>query len=291
MMVIIILHDNRHLFIALRENRMHKKVALVTGASSGIGLAVAKRFLEAGYTVYGTSRKPVEAAAFPFSMLVLDVNSEASVAAAVQTLLQREGRLDVLVNNAGFTVAPAAAEESSLAQAQAIFDTNFFGLIRTTLAVLPQMQQQGQGRIINIGSVLGFLPAAYGALYVASKHAVAGYSQSLDHQVRTQGIRVLVVEPAYTQSEIANNALQPDVPLSRYQVQRNRQVALMHKMIARGDSPNTVANAVFLAANTAKPKLRYPAGKKAALLANLRRFAPASLLDAALRKDAQLDAQ
>src|SRR4030095_13796408 len=104
--------------------------------------------------------------------------------------MQREGRIDLLVNNAGFSVAPAGAEESSIEQAQSIFDTNFFWLVRMTRAVRPHMRRQGGGPIITSGSVLGFLPAPNMALYAAIKHAIEGYSESLDHEVRTSGIRV-----------------------------------------------------------------------------------------------------
>lgn len=176
----------------------NRKIALVTGASSGIGLATAERLARAGHTVYGTSRRGRGPAAQPFEMLALDVTDDASVQTAVQTVIEREGRVDLLVNNAGFGVAPAGAEESSLEQAQAIFDTNFFGVVRMTRAVLPYMRRQASGRIINIGSVLGFLPMPYGALYAATKHAIEGYSESLDHELRTLGIRVTVIEPAYT---------------------------------------------------------------------------------------------
>ena len=138
----------------------NKKIALVTGASSGIGAATARRLAQAGYTVYGTSRRGAQAAAAGHAMLALDVTSDASVAAAVAEVIQREGRIDLLVNNAGFGVAPAGAEESSVAQAQAIFDTNFYGVLRMTLAVLPHMRAQGGGRILNIGSVAGLFAHA-----------------------------------------------------------------------------------------------------------------------------------
>jgi short-subunit dehydrogenase len=159
-------------------------ITLVTGASSGIGEATAKRLAMAGYKVYGTSRRGALGQQ-SFAMLPLDVTSDESVEAAVRELIRLEGRIDLLVNNAGFGVAPAGAEESSIDQAKAIFETNFFGLIRMTRAVLPHMRRQGNGRIINIGSVLGFLPMPYGALYAATKHAVEGYSESLDHELRT----------------------------------------------------------------------------------------------------------
>jgi NAD(P)-dependent dehydrogenase (short-subunit alcohol dehydrogenase family) len=133
-------------------------IALVTGASSGIGEATAQRLAMAGYKVYGTSRRGVQSGQRSFAMLPLDVTSAESVEAAVRDLIRLEGRIDLLVNNAGFGVAPAGAEESSIEQAKAIFETNFFGLIRMTRAVVPHMRRQGNGRIINIGSVLGFLP-------------------------------------------------------------------------------------------------------------------------------------
>ena len=149
-------------------------------------------------------------------MLPLDVTSDASVEAAVSEVLRREGRIDLLVNNAGFGVAPAGAEESSIEQARSIFETNFFGLVRMTRAVVPHMRRQGSGRIINIGSVLGFLPMPYGALYAATKHAVEGYSESLDHELRTRGIRVSVIEPAYTKTQFDANLLEPDSKLDEY---------------------------------------------------------------------------
>src|SRR5438270_6406263 len=181
-------------------NSTKTKIALVTGASSGIGQATAERLARAGYKVYGTSRRTSPTGKRAFQMLALDVTSDGSVEAAVNEVMRLEGRIDLLVNNAGFGVSPAAAEESSIEQARSIFETNFFGLVRMTRAVLPYMRKQGGGRIINIGSVLGFLPMPYGALYAATKHAIEGYSESLDHELRTRGIRVSVIEPAYTKT-------------------------------------------------------------------------------------------
>src|SRR3954449_2786915 len=139
-------------------------IALVTGASSGIGQATAQRLATAGYKVYGTSRRGGRAGERSFEMLALDVTRDESVDAAVSEVLRSHGRIDLLVNNAGFSIAPAGAEESSIEQARSIFDTNFFGIVRMTRAVVPHMRHGG-GRIINIGSVLGFLPAPYMALY------------------------------------------------------------------------------------------------------------------------------
>src|SRR5687767_9393750 len=192
-----------------------QRIALVTGASSGIGEATAQRLASTGYKVYGTSRR-VRAGQRPFAMLALDVTSDASVEAAVSELMRLEGRIDLLVNNAGFGVAPAGAEESSMDQARSIFDTNFFGIVRMTRAVVPHMRRQGSGRIINIGSVFGFLPMPYMALYAATKHAVEGYSESLDHELRTQGIRVSIIEPANTRTGFDANLLQPDATLDSY---------------------------------------------------------------------------
>src|SRR5437867_7682888 len=267
-----------------------ERIALVTGASSGIGQASAERLAKAGYKVYGTSRRGAQSDQRSFAMLPLDVTSDASVEAAVKELIRLEGRIDLLVNNAGFGVAPAGAEESSIDQAKAIFETNFFGLIRMTRAVLPQMRRQGNGRIINIGSVLGFLPMPYGALYAATKHAVEGYSESLDHELRTRGIQVSVIEPAYTKTQFDANFLAPDSKLDEYREVRALLDKVLKDLMAAADEPGVVADVVLEAAIAERPKLRYVAGGLANRLRLLRRFAPAGLVDAGIRKDLRLDA-
>jgi NAD(P)-dependent dehydrogenase (short-subunit alcohol dehydrogenase family) len=265
-------------------------IALVTGASSGIGEATAKRLATAGYKVYGTSRRGAQSGQRSFAMLPLDVTSDESVEAAVKELIRQEGRIDLLVNNAGFGVAPAGAEESSIDQAKAIFETNFFGLIRMTRAVVPHMRRQGNGRIINIGSVLGFLPMPYGALYAATKHAVEGYSESLDHELRTRGIRVSVIEPAYTKTQFDANFLAPDSKLDEYREVRALLDKVLKEVMATADEPTVVADVVLQAAIADRPKLRYAAGGLANRLRVLRRFAPAGLVDSGIRKDLRLDA-
>lgn len=264
-------------------------VALVTGASSGIGAATAERLARAGYTVFGTSRRAAPDAPRPFQMLILDVTDDASVQAAVDEVMRRAGRIDLLVNNAGFGVAPAGAEESSIEQVQSIFDTNFLGVVRMTRAVLPYMRRQGSGRIVNIGSVLGFLPMPYGALYSATKHAIEGYSESLDHEVRTLGIRVSVIEPAYTKTPFDANFMAPDTKLEVYQEARDVVTKRVNAVMATATEPAVVAEVVLKAATAAHPKRRYTAGALAARLRWLRRFAPERMLDAALRKDLRLD--
>src|SRR5215213_11818593 len=271
------------------KNRSNK-IALVTGASSGIGQATAELLANAGYTVYGTSRRGGDASGRSFEMLPLDVTSDASVAEAVAQVVQREGRIDLLVNNAGFGVAPAGAEESSIEQAQSIFDTNFFGIVRMTRAVLPHMRQQGAGRIINIGSVLGFLPAPYMALYAATKHAIEGYSESLDHELRTKGIRVSVIEPGYTRTQFDAHLLQADAKLDEYRAARAAVGKRVQEAVAAADEPGIVAGVVLQAAAAARPKLRYTAGRGASRLRFLRRFAPAGVMDAGIRKEFRLDA-
>lgn len=269
---------------------MKRKIALVTGASSGIGQATAERLGQAGYTVYGTSRRGSDAGARSFEMLPLDVTRNESVDAAVATLMRREGRIDLLVNNAGFGVAPGGAEESSLEQAQAIFDTNFFGVVRMTRAVVPHMRRQASGRIINIGSVLGFLPMPYGALYAATKHAIEGYSESLDHELRTRGIRVSVIEPAYTKTPFDSNFMEPDAKLDEYRQVRADVTKRVNEVMATAEPPSVVADVVLKAALATRPKVRYTAGGLAGRLRLLRTFAPAGLMDSGIRKDLRLQA-
>ena len=267
-----------------------KRIALVTGASSGIGEATAERLVKAGYRVFGTSRRAAPAGRRQFEMLALDVTSDESVNALIKEVIQRAGRIDLLVNNAGFGVAPAGAEESSIEQAQSIFNTNFFGIIRMTRAVVPHMRQQGNGRIINIGSVLGFLPMPYGALYSATKHAIEGYSESLDHELRTRGIRVSVIEPAYTNTPFDVNLLEADAKLDEYRDARAAVYQRTKELMATAQGPSVVADAVLKAASAARPKLRYTPNGLASRLRLLRRFAPSFLVDASLRKDLRIDA-
>lgn len=267
---------------------MTNKVALVTGASSGIGEATAARLAAAGYTVYGTSRRGAAAGKSAFEMLALDVTSDASVEAVVGEVLRRAGRIDLLVNNAGFGVGLAGDEESTIAQAQAIFDTNFFGTVRMTRAVVPHMRRQAAGRILNMGSGLGIAPMPYMAIYSASKHALEGYSESLDHELRTRGVRVVVIEPYVTKTPFDANLLEPDAKLEEYGATRAVLNKRYLEVVAAGDAPEAVAEVVLKAATAARPKLRYPVGRVSTLQL-LRRFAP-GLVDAGIRRDLRLDA-
>ncbi|MGL6161212.1 oxidoreductase [Microbulbifer sp.] len=269
----------------------NKRVALVTGASSGIGEASANKLVAAGYTVYGTSRRGDQAGQRPFPLLALDVTDDASVETAVDELLRLEGRIDLLINNAGFGVAPGAAEESSIEQAKAIFDTNFLGIVRMIRAVVPHMRRQRSGRIINIGSILGVVPVPYVALYVASKHAVGGYSEALDHELRSRGIRVSVIEPAYTKTQFEANNIEPDAKLGEYEIVRAKVSKVVSQAMAGADAPEVVVEVVMKAVQALHPKLRYTAGKTAGQIQFLRRFAPAAMMDKAIRKSLQLDMQ
>ncbi|MCB4811786.1 oxidoreductase [Methylovorus menthalis] len=268
---------------------MEKKIAIVTGASSGIGEATAELLANSGYKVYGTSRKAAQLAHRSYKMIALDVTSEASIEAALKHVMETEGRIDLLVNNAGFGVAPGGAEESSIEQTKQIFDTNFFGIVRMTRAVVPHMRKQGAGRIINIGSILGLIPAPYMATYAATKHAVEGFSESIDHELRTKGIRVSVIEPAYTNTQFEANTQEVDSKLEEYSTARKALAKLIKTAVAAGDDPEVVADVVLKAASAKKPKLRYAAGKMARQLSLLRRFAPAALVDMGIRKEMKLD--
>ena len=198
-------------------------------------------------------------------------------------MIGRFGRIDVLVNNAGVG-AGGAAEESSIEQAQRVFDVNFFGVVRMTKAVLPHMRAQAGGRIINISSVLGFVPVPFGALYAASKHAIEGYSESVDHEVRQHGVRVLLVEPGFTKTAFDASIVPPGTTLAVYANERRLAEEVVAESLASGDAPSVVAAAIVRAATDAKPKLRYPAGRQARQLRTLRRIVPARAFDKQIHK-------
>lgn len=268
---------------------MKNKIAVVTGASSGIGEATAELLANSGYQVYGTSRKDVQSNQRSFKMIALDVNSEESVERALKEVIQIEGRIDLVVNNAGFGVAAGGAEEISIEQAQKMFDTNFFGVVRVIRAVVPYMRNQGQGRIINIGSILGLIPAPYMATYAATKHAIEGYSESLDHELRNRGIRVSVIEPAYTNTNFEANAPELDSMIEEYATARKALAKILKSAVESGDDPKVVAKVVLKAANASHPKVRYTAGKLACRLSFLRRFAPVVMVDKGIRQEMKLD--
>ncbi|HXT44093.1 MAG TPA: oxidoreductase [Pseudonocardiaceae bacterium] len=261
-----------------------RPVALVTGASSGIGKAATLALADAGFRVIGTSRHTSRVAPGDgVTLLDLDVTSDESVSSVVGQVIARFGRLDVLVNNAGVG-ANGAAEEISVAQAQGVFDVNVFGLMRMTRAVLPHMRAQRSGRIINVSSVGGFVPNPFMAVYVATKHAVEGYSESLDHEVREHGVRVLLVEPGPINTPFDANMVQADTPLPVYSRRRRIFEDVMTETMRAGDDPAVVAKVIATAATDPKPKLRYLAGSTAGRVAALRRIVPAQTFDKSIRK-------
>jgi len=267
---------------------LQNRTALVTGVTSGIGREIAQLLAEQGARVFGAVRNPQSANPIRGVEIVrMEVTDDASVNDAIQSIAQKAGPIQYLVNNAGYALM-GALEETSLEEARQQFETNFFGLLRVTNAILPMMRQAGHGRIVNISSVLGFLPAPYSGVYAASKHAVEGYTETLDHEVRRFGVRAMLVEPAYTKSKINGNSKSARVALDVYAAERKRIVELTEREVERGDDPRVVAETVCEALTAKSPRLRYPVGKGVAL-SRLRRFVPAGVFDRSLRKQFQLE--
>jgi NAD(P)-dependent dehydrogenase (short-subunit alcohol dehydrogenase family) len=261
----------------------HQPVVLITGVSSGIGLAAAKKFVARGSRVFGTVRNLQKATTIAGVELVeMDVRSDASVRAGVLTVISRAGQVDVLVNNAGVNMI-GAVEETMPAEAASLFDTNVLGVLRVSQAVLPHMREQRQGRIINVSSVLGFLPGPYMGLYTASKHAVEGLSESLDHEVRQFGVRVTLVQPSYTKTSLEANTPHVATLINAYDKERQRVTRSFSTNLNGGDEPTTVANTIVDAAFGPWRMRRTPPGQ-ASLLTKLRRFMPAGPVDKSLRK-------
>lgn len=259
------------------------KVVFVTGVSSGIGRVSAEQFARRGATVFGSVRKLATASVLPGVTLVeMDVRDSDSVQRAIAEIIGRTGRIDILVNNAGMNMT-GAVEETTVAEAITLFETNVFGIMRTVQAVLPHMRQQRSGRIVNVSSVLGFLPAPYMGLYSASKHAVEGLSESLDHELRQFGVRVTLVQPAYARTSLETNSPSAKAPLAAYDRERQAVSAAVALAMGNAPEPDAVAATIVEAAFGRWRMRRTPAGQ-ASLLSKLRRFMPAGPVDASLRK-------
>lgn len=259
------------------------QVVVVTGVSSGIGRATAEKFAKRGCQVFGTVRSISKAKPIPGVLLVeMDIRDDASVQQGIQTIIAHALRIDVLVNSAGVTLL-GATEETSIAEAQSLFDTNFFGILRVIKAVLPQMREQRSGRIVNVSSVLGFLPAPYMALYSASKHAVEGLSETLDHEVRQFGIRVALVEPSFTKTNLDLNAPQAVSRIPAYREELGVVSQAIQRNVQKAPLPDGVAATIVDAALGAW-KMRHTPSGEASLLAKLRRFMPATPVEKGLRK-------
>jgi short-subunit dehydrogenase len=271
-----------------RSSVLTGQVTLVTGVSSGIGREIAQLLAQRGARVFGTARNPKSATPIPGVEIVrMDVTDDASVSEALQGIIQKAGPVEILVNNAGYGLT-GALEETAVQEARDQFETNFFGVLRVTNAVLAGMRQAGYGRIINISSVVGFIPAPFMGMYTASKHAVEGYTETLDHEVRQFGVRAVLVQPSYTKSNINQNEKTAQTNLEAYAVHRQRMHEVVANGVKHGDEPQLVAEAVWQALTAKSPRLRYPVGK-GVLLSRLRRFAPVALFDRAIRKESALN--
>ena len=259
------------------------KVVIVTGVSSGIGRATAEMFAKQGCLVFGTVRDLSKASSLPGVQLIeMDVQDNASIQRAIQFVMDRAKRIDVLVNNAGVAML-GAAEETSIDEVKWMFETNVFGALRTSQAVLPHMRTQRSGRIVNVSSVLGFLPAPYMGLYSAAKHAVEGMSETLDHEVRQFGVRVSLVEPSFTKTGLDTNAPQVTNKIQAYDTERNLVTSAIVKNVGNAPGPDGVANTIVGAA-LGGWRMRHTPKGQASLLSKLRRFMPAAPVDQSLRK-------
>ena len=274
-------------------------VILITGASSGFGRLTALAFARQGDTVYAAMRDlkkgyPLqdEASAdnLHVNLLELDVTDIETIHAAVKYVLAAEERIDVLVNNAGIHI-PGALEDMPEADLHRVMDTNFFGVINVTRAVLPTMRKRKSGRIIMLSSVGGMISRAVDSIYCASKWALEGMSEGLRYEVARFGIHVSVVEPGVFRTEIGNKYRVPlDYPqASPYRDLLEFRIGKVVEAVNGGDEPQLVADLIVDVANKDNPQFRYPAGQQAeAFLSELKQM-DADERDEAIRTAAEID--
>jgi NAD(P)-dependent dehydrogenase (short-subunit alcohol dehydrogenase family) len=262
------------------------RTVLVTGASSGIGQATADMFVQAGWRVFGTSRRP-RPDWHGVHMLRLDVRSDASVADCVAQVMAQAGHVDVLVNNAG-VMHTGMVEETSIAAAHAVFETNLFGAVRVTNAVLPHMRARRQGRIINVGSAAAWVGEPGEAFYAASKQALAGYSEALRHEVWPLGLDVSLVEPGAFTTGILASASTSAGRITDYDAVRQATVRTLQHSLRRGGDPHQVAQLIVKVACTSNPRLRYPIGPAPHWLPLLKVLLPQRLFDHLIRRGYRL---
>jgi NAD(P)-dependent dehydrogenase (short-subunit alcohol dehydrogenase family) len=198
------------------------------------------------------------------------------------------GRIDALVNNAGYTLT-GAAEETSMEEARAQFETNFFGATAMTRAVLPIMRRQGAGRIINVTSLAGLLGVPFMAFYSASKFALEGWSEGLRQEVRRFGIHVSVIEPGDFKTGNTEATVRASTPLDIYDKARNRATEIMAKNEQSGPDPSVMADCVARVLQARRPRLRYRVGMDARWVPRLRLLIPEAFFEAALRKSYEID--
>ncbi|NOT05363.1 MAG: SDR family NAD(P)-dependent oxidoreductase [Anaerolineales bacterium] len=264
------------------------KTVLVTGASSGIGQAIAILLAQKGYHVFGTSRYPISRIIPQVEMIGLDVRSDESVEACIRTVMNKAGRLDILINNAGYELG-GALEETSLDEATGQFDTNFLGVLRMIKAALPIMREQNQGQIINISSLAGLVGIPFLGMYSASKFALEGYSESLRHEVKPFNIHVSMVEPSFLKTPMMDARQLAAHPIGDYDQWRKRALAAVRKFEENAPGPELVANTVLKIIKSKSPRLRYILGQQATVVSNLRRFLPEAMLEQGIRGSFNLD--
>jgi len=259
-----------------------QKTVIVTGASSGIGQAIAAHLHRSGWRVFGTMRRPDPDRDGP-DALKLDVASDQSVEAAVAEVLARAGRIDAVVNNAGADML-GAVEETTAQEALDLFQTNFFGVHRLVHAVLPAMRARKAGRLVTIGSIAGFLPSPFEAFYSASKHALEGYCESLDFEVRPFGIRTVLIEPGFVRTQIRGNLTRTAASIGAYAEGRERVGGSFDRGVQAGVDPVRVAEVVERALTSVRPKLRMRVGPDAHLLHLVYHHLPSAVFAAGMRR-------
>ncbi len=256
-------------------------VVLITGASVGFGREIAVLLTQSGYRVYGTSRHPQTG--LDCSMLTLDVRSDSSVRECVDKVLFVEGRIDVLVNNAGYLLN-GPAEEVSLEQARAQFETNFFGAVRMIKAVLPAMRKQRSGKIINISSLAGRIATPGHGVYAASKFALEAYTEALHLELKPFDISCVLIEPGYFKTNIHTASAQCEDTKPDYDTLRGILNPQFEKNVRTGQNPARVAKLVKKIIEKKSPNLRYPIGPGAPWVLWCKALLPQKLFAWSVRK-------
>jgi len=236
------------------------KVILITGGSTGIGKSVGEFLSHKGFTVYGTSRNPSNIDNHPFKLIALDVNIIESISQAVATIIENEGRLDVLINNAGMGIA-GPIEDTPTEEMRKVFDTNFFGAIDVMKAVLPQMRKQNNGLIINVTSIAGYMGLPFRGIYSATKGALEIATEAIRMEVKSFGIEVCNVAPGDFATNIAAGRYHtPIFDDSPYKDAYQTNLDLMDSHVDSGGDPRHMAKAIYAIIINTKPRIHYKVG-------------------------------